>query len=252
MLISPRRIRCLFFVLIFALFLVFIYRKKYVFTDEHRIYTSLIVELPHFERLIREKQTNLSDTQNRLIKIERTLSKYTWHLNRLIQTINYNKQEIKRISHFNSFDFDLEKNQSKFLVYFHFITNISNDINHEILKQFHSNIQSPYLTLNETEAFLKIIYLPIRSNQAKICYKDLFNKNYFIIYEFTNQIHEQIDERCFQGNFLPVKFFHQQRFVINDYWRFNEQERASIGIVYLNTNCEFWIIVLINRQEFIF
>jgi hypothetical protein len=218
-------------------FFVLIYRKKYFLTDEHRIYTSLLSELPHLEREIRDKQRNLSDIQNRLIKIERTLSKYTWHLNRLIQTINSNKQETKRISYFNSFDYDFEKNQSKFLVYFYLIKNISNDIDEQILNQFHSNIQSSYLTFNQTQAFLKIIYLPIRSNHEKICYKNLFDQNYFIIYEFINPIDEEIDERCFQGrNFLPVKFFHQQKLVINDYWRVKQ---TSIGIVYLNINCKF-------------
>jgi len=100
MLIYNRRQRWLFFILIFGCLLL-IYKKKSFFTDEHRIYTSLIIELPHLERLIRIKQTNLSSIQNRLIKTEKSLLKSTWHLNRLIQTINYNKQEQKRIFHFN-------------------------------------------------------------------------------------------------------------------------------------------------------
>jgi hypothetical protein len=192
------------------------------------------------------KQANLSLIQNRLIKIEKSLSKSTWHLNRLIETINYNKQEQKRISHFNSFDFDLEKNfnnnQTKFFLYFHLI-NISNDIDYNILNQFHSTIQSSYITLNENEAFLHVIYLPIRSNKANICYKHLIPNKYFVIYEFLDDIHEEINEKCFHGNFLPVKFFNQfqinEKFVNNDHWRLNEQHRQSIGIIYLNTNCKF-------------
>ena len=236
MLIFHRRFRWIFLILIFAIFGL-IYQRKYSLTDEHRIYTSILFELPHLERLLREKQMNLSETQIRLGKIERILSKYTWQLNRLIQTINYNRQEIKRISHFNSFDFDFEKNQSKFLVYFHRISNISRDIDEEILHRFHSNIRSSYLTSNENEAALKIIYLPIRSNEAKICYKDLFEKNYFIIYELIHEI--EIDPRCLQGNFLPVKLFNLQNLVNDDQWRWKEQERVSIGIVYLNRNCKF-------------
>ncbi len=238
--------RWLFFVLIFGCFLL-IYKKKYFLTDEHRIYTSLIIELPHIERLIRIKQRNLSLIQTRLLKVEKSLLKSTWHLNRLIKTINYNKQEQKRIVHFNSFDFDFDKNQTKFLLYFH-LRNISNDIDYYILNKFHSNIQSSYVTLNENEAFLHVIYLPIRSNNANICYKDLIEKKYFVIYEFLNDINEEIDEKCFQGNFLPVKFFNQfnQRFINNNHWQFNEEQKQSIGIIYLNTNCEFNNLILIN------
>ncbi len=243
MLIFHRRLRWLFSILIFGCFLILIYKKKSIFTDEHRIYTSLLIDLPHLERLIRLKQTNLSDTQNRLIKIEKTLTKYTWHLNRLIQTINYNQQEAKKIYHFNSFDFDLEKNNlTKFFIYFHSI-NISNHIDYDILNKFYSNIRSPYITFNENEAFLHVIYLPIRSNKGNICYKDFIEKKYFVLYEFLNEKNEEIDDKCFRGNFLPVKFFNRfeinQTFVNNDHWRINEQQRPSIGIVYLNTNGEF-------------
>jgi hypothetical protein len=250
MLIYHRRQRWLFFVLIFGSFLL-IYKynhiKTYVLSDEHRIYTSLLIELPRLERLIRVKQTNLSYVQNRLIKIEKYLTKYTWHLNRLIKTIDYNEQQQqKRILHFNSFDLDLDKtrndNHTKFLVYFHLI-NISNDIDYHSLYEFHSKIQSPYVTLNESEAYLHVIYLPIRSNKLTNCYKDLIDKKYFVLYEFINHIDGDIDEKCFHGNFLPVKFFTKfnidQRDFYNDRWRFNDEQRPSIGIIYLDTNCKF-------------
>lgn len=242
MLISNRRQRWLFFVFVFGCFLL-IYKKKSFFTDEHRIYTSLIIELPHLERLIRIKQTNLSSLQNRLIKVEKSLIKSTWHLNRLIRTINYNKNQQRKISHFNSFDLDFEKNiQTKFLIYFHSI-NISSNIDYDILNKFHSNIQTPYRTFNENHAFLQIIYLPIRTYNVNICYKDLIDKKYFVIYEFLEEIKEEINETCFQGRFFPVKFFHRfkinETFVNNDRWRFNEEQKQSIGIIYLNTNCEF-------------
>jgi hypothetical protein len=243
MLIYHRRQRCLLFVLLIGSLLLIFKKYNSALTDEHRIYTSLIIELPRLERLIRFKQTNLSSTQNRLIRIEKTLSKYTWHLNRLIKTIDYNKQEQKRIYRFNSFDFDLEKNisnnQTKFLVYFHSI-NISNDIDYHILNEFHSNIQSPYVTLNQSEAHLHLIYLSIRSNKSNICYKDFIDRKYFVLYEFINSIDQNIDDQCFHGHFLPVKFFSQfntNRIIgNNDRWRMNDEQRQSAGIIYLNTN----------------
>ncbi|CAF4215610.1 unnamed protein product, partial [Rotaria magnacalcarata] len=107
MLIYLRRQRWLVFVLIFASFLL-IHKynsiRKSFLSDEHRIYTSLLVELPQLERLIRVKQENFSSIKNRLAKIEKHLFKYTWHLQRLIKTIDYNKQQQKKISRFNSFD----------------------------------------------------------------------------------------------------------------------------------------------------
>ncbi|CAF3833852.1 unnamed protein product [Rotaria magnacalcarata] len=214
--------------------------------DEHRIYTSLLVELPQLERLIRVKQENFSSIKNRLTKIEKHLFKYTWHLQRLIKTIDYNKQQQKKISRFNSFDLDLEKhfrnNPTKFLIYFHWI-NISNDVDYDILNKFHfkiSIINSPYVTLNKGEAYLHAIYLPIRSYQRNICYRDLIDKKYFVLYEFLNYIDEDIDERCFQGNFFPIKFYNQfitnQTYINNDRWRLNEQQKTHIGVIYLNCN----------------
>ncbi|CAF3770703.1 unnamed protein product [Rotaria socialis] len=249
MLIYLRRQRWLFFVLIFASFLL-IYKynsiRKSFLTDEHRIYTSLLVELPQLERLIRVKQANLSSIQNRLTKIEKHLFKYTWHLQRLVKTIDYNKQQQKKISRFNSFDLDFERNfrnnQTKFLIYFHWI-NISNGVDYDILNKFHFNISiinSPYVTLNKGEAYLHVIYLPIRSYQRNICYRDLIDKKYFVLYEFLNYTDEDIDERCFQGNFFPIKFYNQfitnQTYVNNDRWRLNEQPKTHIGIIYLNCN----------------
>ncbi|CAF3605331.1 unnamed protein product [Rotaria sp. Silwood1] len=249
MLIHHHRQRWLFIILIFGFFLL-IYKynqiRKYYFTDEHRIYTSLLIELPNIERLIRLKQANLTIIQNRLKKIEKYLTKYTWHLNRLIKTIDYNKKEEKKIFHFNSFDFDLEKNihknYTKFLVCFHLIKSSNDDIDYQILNEFHlkiSKINSPYITLNKSEAYLNIIYLPIQSYQRNICYKDLINENYFVLYEFLNPINEDIDEKCFHGNFLHVKFFTQfntnQTYVNNDRWRLNDEEKSPIGIIYLNT-----------------
>ncbi|CAF1270031.1 unnamed protein product [Rotaria sordida] len=221
--------------------------RKYSLTDEHRIFTSLIIELPHIERLIRMKQVNLTLIQNRLNKVEKYLTKYTWHLNRLIKTIDYNKQEEKKkIFRFNSFDLDLEKNihknYTKFLVCFHLIKSLNDDIDYQILNEFHlkiSTINSPYITLNKSEAYLNVIYLPIRSYQRNICYKDLISENYFVLYEFLNPIDEDIDEKCFHGNFLPVKFFTQfntnQTYVNNDHWRLNDEQKPPIGIIYLNT-----------------
>ena len=248
MLIFIRRLRWLFIVGI-AFFFLRIFYAKYRLTDEHRIYTSILEELPHFERLLREKQKNFSDVQYRLNKIERTLSKYTWHLNRLLRTIRFNQDKSIRHSHFNSFDFDFTKNQSKFLVYFHPTTKLSIDIDDEILRQFYSNIRSPYRTFNQTEAVLKIVYLPIRSNQGKLCYKDLFTKDYLIIYEFINEIEEDIDQRCFEGNFLPVKLFHHRELQINDYWRWNEGNRTSIGIIYLNTSASLARVEIDRLKE---
>lgn len=244
MLMFIRRLRWLFIVGI-AFFFLRIFYAKYRWTDEHRIYTSILEDLPHYERLLREKQKNFSDVQYRLNKIERTLSKYTWHLNRLLRTIRFNQDKSIRHSYFNSFDFDTTKNQSKFLVYFHSVTNLSIDIHEEILRVFHSNIRSSYRTLNPSEAALKIIYLPIRSNQAKLCYKDLFSKDYLIIYEFINEFREDIDQQCFQGNFLPVKLFHHRDLQIS---RANEGNRTSIGIVYLNTSTSL-VTEEINRLK---
>ncbi|CAF3862709.1 unnamed protein product, partial [Rotaria sordida] len=221
--------------------------RKYSLTDEHRIFTSLLIELPHIERLIRMKQVNLTLIQNRLNKVEKYLTKYTWHLNRLIKTIDYNKQEEKKKNfRFNSFDLDLEKNihknYTKFLVCFHLIKSLNDDIDYQILNKFHlkiSTINSPYITLNKSEAYLNVIYLPIRSYQRNICYKDLISENYFVLYEFLNPIDEDIDEKCFHGNFLPVKFFTQfntnQTYVNNDHWRLNDEQKSPIGIIYLNT-----------------
>ncbi|CAF4647795.1 unnamed protein product [Rotaria sp. Silwood2] len=257
MLIHHRRQRWLFFVLIFGcILLIYKYNqiRKYYFTDEHRIFTSLLIELPKIERLIRMKQTNLTLIQNRLKKVEKYLTKYTWHLNRLIKTIDYNnkEEEEKKIFHFNSFDLDLEKNihknHTKFLVCFHLLKSSNDDIDYQILNEFHSKISiinSPYITLNKSEAYLNIIYLPIRSYQRNICYKDLIDEKYFVLYEFLNSINEDIDEKCFHGNFLPVKFFTQfntnQTYVNNDRWRFNDEKKSSIGIIYLNTTCKFKI-----------
>lgn len=252
MLINHRRQRCIFFVLFVGIVLLIfqcIHVRKYFLTDEHRIFNSLLIELPHLERIIRIKQANLSSIQSRLVKAEKYLSKYTWHLNRLIKTIDYNKQENKNSYYFNSFDFDFEKNNynnhSKFLVSFHLI-NISNDIDYQILNKFYSNIrtiQSPYVTSNRSEAYLNVIYLPIKQYQRNICYKDLIDKNYFVLYEFLNSINDDIDEKCFHGNFLPVKFFTQfdsnKTYVNNDRWRWKNENKTSIGIIFLNTNCKF-------------
>ncbi|CAF4359010.1 unnamed protein product, partial [Rotaria socialis] len=140
------------------------------------------------------------------------------------------------------FERNFRNNQTKFLIYFHWI-NISNGVDYDILNKFHFNISiinSPYVTLNKGEAYLHVIYLPIRSYQRNICYRDLIDKKYFVLYEFLNYTDEDIDERCFQGNFFPIKFYNQfitnQTYVNNDRWRLNEQPKTHIGIIYLNCN----------------
>ena len=211
--------------------------QRYFFTDEHRIYTSLIAELPRLERVIRTKQFNLSQLQTRLSKVEKRLTKYSWHLNRLIKTIRRNTQEQKPSPRFNSFDFDFDRNQSKFLVYFQF-TNISEDLDPHSLHEFHSKlrqIQSPYITFNESDAYLHVVYLPIRSNKQNTCYKNVLDEKFFVLYEFTSGINEQFDEQCFQGKFLLVKFFTQFD-LDTDYSRWNEVPQTSIGILYLDRN----------------
>lgn len=263
MLIYPRRHRWLFIGLIFGGFLLVYYfnhvRKSFL-TDEHRIYTSLLTELPHFERLIRLKQANLSSIQSRLTKIEKYLNKYTWHLNRLIKTIDYNKQQEKQIYRSTSFDFDLEKNihknRTKFLIYFHSI-NISNGIDYGILNEFHSkisSINSPYITFNKSEAYLNVIYLPIRSYERNLCFKDLIDKKYLVLYEFLNHIDEDINQQCFDGNFFPVKFFTKfntnQTYLNNDAWRFNSEQNTSISIIYLKTNCKYNNELLIKKLDY--
>ena len=245
------RQRCILIILLLATF-TFVYKynyiEKYYLTDEHRIYASLLTELPHLERLIRVKQANLTSIQNRLRSVEKHLSRNIWHLNRLIKTIDYNKREQKRIYRFNSFDFDLEMkandNHTKFLVYFHSI-NFSNELDYDVLNAFHSTISmmnSPYITLNKSEAYLHIIYLPIRFYQPNICYRNLIDEKYIVLYEFLNPINENIDEKCFHGKFFPVKFFtrfhENSTFINNNHWLFNIEQRRSIGIVYLSSNCK--------------
>ena len=245
------RRRWLFFVLLCVCFLLaykFHEQKTYSVTDEHLIYTSLRIELPRLERAIRAKQANLSRVQNQLTRVERHLSKYTWHLNRLINTIDSQHAQTKRLSRFTSFDWDVQSdrrnNATRFVLHFHPMCD-TDGIDQQLCNEFHSKIltvRNPYITSNRSDASLRVIYLPIRSDARPICYRDVIDRNDFVLVEWIDGSGDVIDERCFDGNFLQVKFFARfktnETWANNDRWRVLDDRRIPIAIVYLRINGE--------------
>ena len=253
------RRRWMFFVLLCACLLLaykFREQKTYSVTDEHLIYTSLLIELPHLESAIRAKQANLSRVQNQLARVEKHLSKYTWHLTRLINTIDSQHAQAKRLSRSTSFDWDVDRDRSdnatRFLLYFHPMCD-TDGTDQQLCNEFHSKIatvRSPHITSNRSEASLRVIYLPIRSKSRPICYRDVIDRNDFVLYERIDSPADEIDERCFDGNFLQVTFFARFKtnatWVNNDRWRVQDDRRIPVAVVYLRTNGEL-VRLLIQR-----
>lgn len=246
---SCRRHAFLLIGIIGCCFLLYQYRqwKSYFLTDEHRIYTSLLIELPRLERRIRDEQANLSFVRNQLAKVEKSLTKHSWHLGRLIKTLEAYRQEEKRVFRSNTFDFDLEKsnekNSTKFLVYFHRV-NLLDGVDPTISEIFHSKLStlsSPYLTFNQSEAYLHLVYLPIRSGNKSTCYKDRIDRSFFVLYELIGDVTGDFADECFLGNFIQVKFFTQSNRTRtdNDQWRFAHEQPISLGMIYLHNNGEF-------------
>lgn len=232
-----RRTRLILFLLIFVVFVAFLTRKSLILTDEHRIYTSLIIELPKLERLIRSKQKNLSTIQIRVNKLEKTLNKYTWHLKRLLKTLNSTRTN-RRQFHWQFFSPELNRNSKSFRFYLHW-KNLSTDLDYSVWQKFDSNFSRTWST---TDAYLHLIYLPIRSNNQQICYKNLIDEHFFVIYEFLDDKISNINQTCFQAqHFLPVKFFHRfeinrQNLISKSFWK---DEQQQIAVIYLQTNCTY-------------
>jgi hypothetical protein len=241
---------CLFSLLVIGVVVVYEYHswRVYLLTDEHRIYTSLLAELPRLERILRVEQRNLSSTRKQLIQTNDALTRSTWHLQRLLKTIDAYRNESKRIFRSNTFDFDLERRNerrvTRFRVYFHSIGNIvADDVIdfdrwHEVHRQFVS-MRTPYVTRNISDAHLKLIYLPLRSARNDICLKTTIDNDHMILYEFLQPLDNDVNEKCFGVRSLPVKLFTQlpsdSSSSYNDRWRDVDDTNNTIGIVHLNT-----------------
>lgn len=246
MLCYSRR-RHYFLLLAIVVSISIIYRSNRIEIDEKRIQKSLLNELPILERRIRDGQANLSSLRMESKKMSRLLTKYSWQVKRLIYTIDEHEREEKEILPSKPFDFDLprlqdrEKNTRPFRLYFH----RSNTSNPMIQEEFYSriaNISTPYLTDNQTEAYLNLLYLPIQSNEGDFCRKTSLDRNWFLLYEFFGPIDDKIDESCFPNNSLSVKFFDQMVFdssmMNKEFSWIKRNQSIPLAIIYLDKNCE--------------
>ena len=239
--------------MIFFFFLLIFRFHRSTILDEQRILESLSNELPQLERFIRNEQKNLSDLQNQLIKIGKSLTKYDWHLRRIVKTIDFHRQRENISFRHNTFDFDLEKfdrfNSKKLQLFFRSIDLSDRSIFNEFYRKLF-NISSPYVTFDESQATHTVVYLPIRSTNQTVCYKDLIPTEHIVLYELFPPINDEIDRRCFPKHFFPVKFFPKFDFDSNrkhnDRWRENQNQTEISAIVYLDTDGEFNICSFIS------
>ena len=176
------RSRRRFLLLLFAVFLLvfLLVRSRLSEFDEERIQNSLLNELPKLERRVRDAQANLSSLRIQLTKTNKRLSKATWHLQRLVKTIDAEQKERQKIFRSNPFDWDLQRlttnETQRFRLFFH-RPNFAEPFERTQSDAFFSRvdrISTPYETKNRSEAFFNVGYWPIGSTSTEI---DLLEKS---------------------------------------------------------------------------
>lgn len=227
--------------LVFLCFSTFFQRNE---TEEKRIRNSLRDELIHLEFEIRQNQKNLTESENRINKMKKIVSKLEWNLRRAAETVDFHRQNEKQVFQRNSFDFRFESQHEKhaenFRIFFRLVEN--QEISDEnFSRKFQENlpkISNRFLASNRSQAAIEVFYFPLRPTRRKLCYKNFFKPNEIVLFEFVDENRTEIEESCFDDNFIQVQFFPKfdanAALLQNDLWRQNSRENQTLILVFLD------------------